>query len=290
MTFFRMARVSLFVVIAALAVSVIAPKFVSADWQNCNGWSTSSANCAPGNLHVYVQALSGNQTGQVRHPSDFAVVVNGQTVSSNSFPGSQSGTTVSVGGAYNVTVQAMQDYTPTYSVGCNGSVMNGQEATCIITENQTSSYYGAPQPYQYPYVPQVLSCASNYQTVALGQTATFTVQGSSQGPYNWATPTQTYQAAGPILNVSFLNTGVQTVQVSNGTQIATCTVNVVTNGPANVYPTPATSLVTSYVPSLPNTGFMPLSRSQIILAILALIAAGFFAAPYVRKATTIALG
>ncbi len=296
MTFSRIAQVSLLMFVATLAVTPFIPRLVSADWQNCNNqyWSN---NCTPGILHVYVLALRNEQNSQVRQPSDFAVVVNGQNTSTNSFPGSQSGTTLSVNGAYAVTAAAVSGYEPTYSVGCNSSVMNNQESTCVITEHPTYAYNTVPQPYQYTNAPQNLSCVSLYQTVGLGQTATFTAVGGGGSTFNWTIPTRTYPAVGPVLNVMFPNTGTQMVVVSNGYQTATCTILVVVNGNSilaplgsNVYPAPATTLVTKYIPSLPNTGFAPLSRQQLTFALLALIAAGFFLAPYVRKAITIARG
>jgi hypothetical protein len=241
---------------------------------------------------------------QTRHASDFTVVVNGQNVSVTSFPGTQTETRVAVNGSYNVTVNPLGNYEASYSAGCNNMVVNGQEATCVITMHATAPYFAAPQPYPYPYAQQILTCVQQYQTVPLGQNVTFTAVGAGSGPFNWSTPSRSYQAIGSVLNMVFQNTGVQTVVVSNSSQSATCTINVVASGAAipapvvtGVYPTPgyqtqapAPSLVANYVPKLPNTGFEPLTGLQLMLALLALIATGFFAAPYVRKAATIALG
>jgi hypothetical protein len=190
----------------------------------------------------------------------------------------------------------------------------------------------------YPYGQVPLSCSTPTPTVNLDQTAIFVAIGGS-GVYTWATPTQTYQAIGPNLNVSFQSLGQQSVTVQNGTQLATCTVNVVASGApatpptyvsgpnplpgqpvvpmgalsplpadyppqpgmlspqgiASVHPSPSPAVTSQYVgnqrpPKLPNTGFAPIESWQVGLISLLLAVAIYFAAPYVRRAASITLG
>lgn len=307
MSLARFAQVAVLVLFSAILISPLVPKSVSADWQNCNGsfWNSNynnTYNCAPGTLHVYVTVMPDTQFGQTLQSSNFTTVVTGQNSSPASFQGSASGVNVAVNGPYSVQALPVPGYTPSYSVGCNNSIGVNEEGTCIVTENPTENYNSQPQLYPYPYQPPVLSCASAYQTIPLGATASFSAVGNTGGPYNWATPLRSYQAIGPVLNIAFQNTGTQTVTVSDGTQIATCTVTVVANGsavlntlppgvyPQDVYVAPPTSIVTNYIPQLPNTGFEPHSLWQFALALIALVGAGLLAAPYVRKTVAIALG
>ncbi len=243
--------------------------------------------CGTGTLFVYVQVL--NQYGTpTAVPGNFTVQITGQNPSPASFPGSQSGTTVSLSGgsAYTVSVPQTLGYTPSYSQGCTGTLYGGQQATCVITMSSTPGFY-PPQPYPYPYTPSVLSCAPAYQSVPAGQTATFTAQGGT-ATYNWTTANNTYLGVGSILNTTLQNAGVQTVTVTSGSQTATCTINVTapSNGPI-VYPgmpgfTPL--ITTNYIPGLPNTGFTPLTSAGIAFGAVVLIGGGIFFYPYVRKA------
>lgn len=306
------------VVLGALAVSPFVPKLVAAQTaliptisSNCGGYAYSNnySNCAPGVLHVYVVVSNEYQYGNqyAEQPANFTATVTSANSSPVSFPGSQSGTDLSVVGQYSVMANSLQNYTPTYSVGCTGSVLNGQQATCTITEGSGSTYTSQPVPYPYPYVQQTLSCTPSYQTVGLNQSVTFSIGGAFPGPFNWSTPNRTYQAIGPSLTTTFSTTGTQVVTVSSGTQIATCTVNVVAGATPASYVTPTTyvtpsapilpsyystspvSVTSNYVPSLPNTGYGPLSDTQIAMMLGALVALGIFLTPYVRN-TLVAIG
>ena len=59
--------------------------------------------------------------------------------SPSSFPGSSSGTTVTLGrGSYQVTETGVADnYNPTYSSACSGSISAGQTKTCTVTNTFT---------------------------------------------------------------------------------------------------------------------------------------------------------
>ena len=258
-----------------------------------------------GLLTVYVQVL--NQTGvtyQTYTPANFAVVVSGQSPSLTNFPGSQSGTAVSLSpGSYNVTVSsAVTGYAPSYSVGCNSTIVAGQSQTCVVTMTASYNYYQYPSPYPYPNpYTQPLTCRTLTPTVGLGQQASFEAVGGAGGTYNWATAYQNYPNIGRVLTTSFQASGSQVVTVTNAAQTATCTVNV-----TNVYtPVPITypaspvypsypgysssypSVYQNYYPQLPRTGFGPKDSTMgAAFAVVLLIAAGLAVTPYVRKAAT----
>ena len=213
--------------------------------------------------------------------------------------------TVSVGGYYSVVASPYAGYLPTYSTGCSGSLISGQQATCIITESiDSSSLYTnvVPYSYTYPYTLAQVACSPAYQTVALGQSATVTATGGSGGLYNWTTPERSYVGAGPVFTTQLQSTGMQMVTVSSGvnTQAATCTVNVVGTPPATTYPYihptyPASAYIDSGVvvanetPALPNTGVEPLSVGAVAATLVGLVALGIFLLPYVRKTITTVL-
>ncbi len=291
-TFSRKAVFTLVLALAALPVLSYAQNY------NCTyPFYNGTGTCAqPGMLHVYVVTLpTSNQPSRV--PADFTVVVHAQSVPQQTFAGSQSGTTVTLQGAYTVEVLPMQNYTQTYSRGCTGTIYS-QEETCVITMSPNYAYSVPVTPYQYPYpyAQNVLTCAPAYQTVSLGQSVHFTAIGGTN-PYTWSTGHSTYQAIGPVFNTVLQNSGEQTVSVSNGTQTAVCTVNVV-GGHGPVMPPPTTistisnttivgpaTFTAQYVPAprLPNTGFGPASLVQWIFAVLALAGVGVLITPYVRK-------
>jgi hypothetical protein len=277
---------------------------------NSNSWNflgnNNSTLCGPGNLLVYVQVTNNSNfyNNYANVSSDFTVAVSGQNVSPASFPGSLSGTQVTVTGPYSVTALQLAGYTTTYSTGCTGTINQGQQALCVVTESNSSTYNTYPTPYPYNYYNNIpLTCAPSYQTVNLGQTVTFTAQGGNYSQYNWTTPSNTYLNAGQTLNVPLLSTGTQTITVSNGQGIATCTVNVVPSGapvsvinPINpIYPTNyptnnyGVSVTPVYVPRLPNTGFAPMSSAEAASAVALLIAAALIVLPYVRQAFTAVL-
>jgi len=258
----------------------------------CNfGYVVGNYNCAPGTLQVYVQVMNNTVGGFTRNPQDFTVVVSGVNPSPASFPGSLSGTPVSVGGAYTVLANPLPGWVPSYSQGCQGTLGAGEQASCVITES-TSNYSPYVQPYPYSYYPyqNTLSCAPSTQTVGFGNTATFTAVGGS-APYTWVTANQTYQAIGPVLNVVLPLAGTQAVTVQSGGQSAVCTVTVTGSAYA---PAPATYItvppsgpaapagVTIISPKLPNTGFEPQNGAAFAFAAAALIAAALVAFPYVR--------
>jgi hypothetical protein len=267
-------------------------------------YANNNYNCGPQTLLVYLQVVNpttGYNTATYA-PSDFTVSVSGFAPSPASFAGSLFGTPVQLGvGGYSVTVpNAPAGLTASYSPGCSGTIYpTGQGPLCVITETSSYNYYNTPTLYPYPYTtPAPLACAPNYQTIDIGQSATFTVLNgtqetfypnglSAQSGYNWQTPDRSYLNIGPTLTTVFQSVGVQSVIVSNGTQTATCTVDVVGSAAPIVYsgstPT-ATYIPAAYVvPTLPNTGFEPHSALAWAIALALLGIVGIALYPHVRK-------
>ena len=285
---------------SAALVFVVVPILAYAEYPL--GYSAYSA----GTLLVYVQVNNKTEQGLVRIPADFTVAVNAQNPSPASFTGSLNGVNVSVFGDYAVSVLGFPGFTPTYSMGCTGNLSNGGKALCIVTENANGDDYTVVRPYPYPYTGSVpLTCSPAYQTVVLGQAATFFAN-SDGGTYNWSTPDRTFLGTKSTLTTILRSSGVQTVIVSNNTQTATCTVNVVGVSAPVVYAPPsyiqpisssvaggvypAQTLSSAYVPALPNTGIEPLSvtlgqggGAPLAFVIVMLGALGILMAPYVRK-------
>jgi hypothetical protein len=323
---------SLLTFLGALVITAaFVPAFAFAQSYNCtngtnsNDWSFwnngNTTVCTPGHLLVYVQVTNNVNNGYNYNnnynntynqaPSNFTVAVSGLNANPSSFAGSLSGTQVTVSGSYSVTALQLSGYSATYSSGCNGTLTQGESALCVVTESNTSSYYNQyPTSYPYNYYYNVpLSCTPSYQTVNLGQTATFTANGGDYSQYNWQTPQRSYLNIGAVLNVAFTQTGTQTVSVTNGTDVASCTVNVVASGaPVTVNPTYSNNgysttygsaynsnyggvyVTPTYVPSLPNTGFAPMSSAEAASVVALMIAMALVALPYVRKAFTVVLG
>lgn len=80
-----------------------------------------------------------NSRGGGAVASDFTMTVNGTNVQpSASFPGSESGTTVSLNvGSYSVTESHLANYAETTSGDCSGTIALGDQKTCTITNTYT---------------------------------------------------------------------------------------------------------------------------------------------------------
>lgn len=296
---------------ALVFVAAFVPAFASAQSFNCanqnntwNSWGNNNTTCTPGHLLVYVQVSNNINNGYNRVPSDFTVAVSGVNANPSSFPGSVSGTQVLVGGSYSVVALQLQGYSATYSSGCTGTLNNGENALCVVTESNSTVYNQYPTPYQYNgYYNQALTCSPANQTVNLGQTTTFVANGGDYSQYNWQTPQRSYLNVGQTLNVTFQQTGTQTISVTNGTSVANCTVTVVASGapapivinPTNynngtynatyggVYVTP------TYIPRFPNTGFEPMTSAAAASAVVVLLALALAGHSYIKKAFTAVL-
>jgi hypothetical protein len=77
-----------------------------------------------------------NDDRGTKKPSDFMIFVTGNSPSPNNFPGSASGTSVSIQtGNYKVVEASVSGYTTTYSSGCSGSITGGETIKCVISND-----------------------------------------------------------------------------------------------------------------------------------------------------------
>lgn len=124
-------------------------------------WSVTANSVAPGNHTVVAKVYKNsdsdsdsetftiktcptltvkkhvvNNSGGVKNASDFTMNVTGTDVSNPSFPGSESGTTVTLkAGSYSVDEVADAGYAKSKSNDCSGTIADGQSKTCTITND-----------------------------------------------------------------------------------------------------------------------------------------------------------
>ncbi|MBV7328370.1 hypothetical protein KFU94_08940 [Chloroflexi bacterium TSY] len=85
----------------------------------------------PATLTVIKQVL--NDDGGTAGPGDFTINVNGTNSSLASFPGSESGTIVTLdAGAYTVTEDAVVGYSGSFLADCTGTIAVGESKTCTV--------------------------------------------------------------------------------------------------------------------------------------------------------------
>ena len=262
-----------------------------------------------GLLNVYVQVI--NQTNSSYSSGNFTVAVSGQSPNPATFQGSLQGTLVTINpGAYSVTLTNNSGFTTSYSVGCDSTIAAGGTQTCVITVNAGSYNYTRPYVYPYTYQTPPLSCRTDTPVVAVGQPARFTAVGGVGGTYNWRTPYNNFPNSGPVLTTTLEGSGVQSVTVTNASQVATCNVtvsqsyyqqpistvtptypNYPTYSNYNTYPVytaQPTYTATAY-PRLPNTGLEPVQSAQLAFALVLLLGAAIAVYPYARKSFAIAV-
>ena len=83
-----------------------------------------------------------NDNGGTAVASNFTITVAGTAVpgGTTSFPGSASGTTISLNaGSYTVTETGPAGYTQSNSAGCSGTVANGASASCTVTNDDQAA-------------------------------------------------------------------------------------------------------------------------------------------------------
>lgn len=301
MTFRKFAAITVSLSIAALPIAAMAQT-------NPNSEVVITTVLAPGVSQptnapiVTVTATSPSMLGVGNSNSStlsFAAGFSGDTHAVTFIPGSYSVTANSNGSA---------GYYFYYSGNCSGfTKLSGDVKACTITLSTTppppanpcapNAYGVAGCPtqvvqYQGPYGPSVLTCSPGYQTVAAGQPATFTAAGGTPGSYTWTTTDRTTLNIGNSFTTVFQSTGVQTVMVNNGIQTANCTINIVpTNGAAAITYPGVSSVISNYIPvGLPNTGFGPQDGAVLALALVLVIGAGIYVAPYVKQVVGITLG
>jgi hypothetical protein len=102
---------------------------------------SAGAVIAPGNL-IVIKEVSGGQA----IASDFQINVSASTTPTpSSFSGNEAGTAVTIpvingGTAYNVTEVLEDNYTPSYSADCQGTINTGENKVCTITNTFTPPF------------------------------------------------------------------------------------------------------------------------------------------------------
>ena len=174
------------------------------------GYAQTALSCSPSSVNVAVnQSATLTASG-----GSGSYVWSGQNLSVNNATGNQFTVNYPAAGSYAITVSS-----------------GGLSATCTVNVGPVSS--------------GTLTCSPATQTINAGQNASFIASGGN-GSYSWSSPDLTISnATGSGLSASFAGSGIKTVTVSSGGQIASCTTNVV--APSSVPPVVV-------VPGLPNTG------------------------------------
>lgn len=132
-----------------LSESTLAGYSLTKDWV-CDGGSLSNdqitlsagqnVTCAIENSDIAPQLTVIKHVvidnGGTKNASDFTMNVTGTNVSSTSFPGSETGTTITLNaGNYSVDEGSHDGYTETKSADCTGTIAVGQVKTCTITND-----------------------------------------------------------------------------------------------------------------------------------------------------------
>ena len=92
----------------------------------------------PAKLRIIKKVINNN--GGTASPSDFIMDVDGGNVSTPSFPGSQSGVTVTLNaGSFKVTETQLEGYSASKSGLCSGTLRVGQSATCTYINDDITA-------------------------------------------------------------------------------------------------------------------------------------------------------
>src|SRR5207253_878464 len=89
--------------------------------------------------HLTVIKTVVNDNGGTKKAADFSITVTSNGVGLPSFPGSTSGTDVTVSaGTYSVDEASVAGYTKTGAVGCSGTLALAETKTCVITNDDNA--------------------------------------------------------------------------------------------------------------------------------------------------------
>jgi hypothetical protein len=102
------------------------------------GGSSTSNSTSPIGSSTFLKVITkvDNSKGGTAKPSDFTIMVSGKSPSPKSFPGSSSGTSVTLKtGKYKVTGSGPTGYTTSYSSGCSGTASGGAPIKCTISSS-----------------------------------------------------------------------------------------------------------------------------------------------------------
>jgi len=153
-----------------------------------NGVSGSSGNpTAPMGSKILL-TVTTKVSGGTNNPSDFTIRVTGTNPSPNSFPGSSSGTSVTLNpGRYEVTASGPAAYTTKYSLGCSGIASTGG----VPIECTISPSISIPTPTNVPLAQASASKSINNQTAnkevtrEMSASATIYPKGTSPVKLSW---------------------------------------------------------------------------------------------------------
>jgi len=84
---------------------------------------------------IVIKTVINNNGGNLS-AANFTIHVNGTNATPSAFPGSASGTNVTLNpGSYNVTEDSVSGYTTSFSANCTGTILSGETRSCTITND-----------------------------------------------------------------------------------------------------------------------------------------------------------
>jgi uncharacterized repeat protein (TIGR01451 family) len=114
-----------------------------------------------------------NDSGGTKSAGDFTLTVSGSTPSPASFPGSESGTVVTLQpGPYAVNEAPVSGYTGSKSAGCSGTLSFGDTATCTVNNDDIAS---PPPPTGPPLIDLAITKTDAPDPVSVGALLTYTL-------------------------------------------------------------------------------------------------------------------
>ena len=118
-----------------------------------------------------------NNDGGAKVAADFTLTVSGASPSPASFPGSESGTVVTLQpGPYAVNEAAVAGYSTTKSASCAGSLAHfGDTATCTVTNDDIAAPPPPPPPAGAPEIDLAITKADSPDPVSVGGLLTYTL-------------------------------------------------------------------------------------------------------------------
>jgi uncharacterized repeat protein (TIGR01451 family) len=118
-----------------------------------------------------------NDNGGTKSAANFTLTVTGISPSPASFPGSESGTEVTLQpGPYAVNEAAVAGYSTTKSEGCGGSLPHyGDTATCTVTNNDNAAPPPPPPPAGVPEIDLAITKNDSPDPVSVGGLLTYTL-------------------------------------------------------------------------------------------------------------------
>ena len=190
--------------------------------------------------------------------------------------------------SYNCNGYMMGQY---YGNNYNGNQNCGNQGTVTIYTQVNNQYGGTSAPSNFTFYVSGATSGQQYVTA------------SQNGAAVWVSGTYSvslYNQAGYMPSYSAGCSGTVSMNQNNVCYVTLTSIyNNTTNPyyPQQYYPTypvqttvaPVT-IVSKYVPTLPNTGFAPISSASVAFALVLLLAAAGLVFPYVRKALAAILG